>query len=99
ILIVFSIVDVFEEAVDDRGWNDVAGVVGLAQSLEGDADDLVALDDWATRIAGVDRGIDLNGEVGIGSAVGVGLKVDARDHTTGDRNSIAADRIANHANF
>lgn len=63
VLVVGAILDVFEEPIDDGGGDDVAGVIGFAEALEGDADDFAVLKDGAAGVAGVDGGIDLNDEV------------------------------------
>ncbi len=62
--------------------------------MEGDADDFVVLEDGAAGVTGVDGGIDLDDEVRIGAAVGVGLEIDAGDDAFGDGEAVAADGVA-----
>jgi len=91
--VVFAVFDVLEETAHDWGGDHVAGVLGdiAAVALEGDTDDHVFLEDWAAGVAWVDGGIDLDGEVLIGAAVGVFLVVDAADDPAGDGDAFAAD--------
>ena len=63
VVVVGAVLDVLQEAFHDGSGNDVAGVVRLAEALEGDADGLAVLEDGAAGIAGIDRGVDLDDEV------------------------------------
>ena len=75
----------------DHGRGDhVADVLGLPQALEGDADDLAALDDGPAAVARIDGGVGLNGEMLVGPAVNVRVGLDARDHALGHGDAVAA---------
>ena len=99
VVIVFAVFDVLEEASDDGSGDHVAGVVGLAEALEGDADDFVILEDRSAGVAGVDGGVDLDDEVGVDLGVRVGAEVDAGNDAAGDRDAIAADGVTDDADL
>ena len=71
--------DVVDEVADDRSGDHVADVLGdgARVSLESHPDDLFILEDGATAVAGVDGGVDLDGEVVIDGRMAVGPEVDA----------------------
>ena len=71
----------------------------MGQALEGDADDLVVLNGRAARVAGVNRGIDLDDEVGVCAAVRVGAEVDTRDDSACDGEAITSDGVTDGTHF
>ncbi len=77
VLVVAAVFDVFEEALDDGGGDDVAGAVRLQEALEGDADDFVTEEDGTAAVARVDGGVDLDGEVRAVACVAVDGVLDA----------------------
>ena len=96
VAVVMAVLDILEEPFDDGRRDHVADVLGdiSAISLEGHADDFAILHDRAAAVAGVDRRIDLDRQVGIHPRVRVRLEVDARDDPLGHREAGPADRVA-----
>ena len=75
-MVVVAVFDVLEEALDDGDRDDVADILGDRPgiSLERNPDDFAVLHDRAARVPGIDRGVDLDGEVLVDSAVAVGTE-------------------------
>ncbi len=101
VAVVGTVLDVFEEAFYDGGGDHVSDVLGdvAAEALEGDADDFAVLEDGAAAIAGVDGGIDLDGEMGIDVGVGVGAEVDTGNDAACDGEAFTADGVTVNADF
>ncbi len=100
VLVVMAVFHVLEKAPDDGGGNHVAHILGhvAAVTLEGDAHDFSVLQDGSAAVTGIDRRVDLDGEVRIHSRVRVRLEIHPRDDTPRDREAVAADGIAKHGN-
>ena len=75
-MIVATVRNVPEESLHDRGRNDVPHIVRLRIPLESDADNLAVLNDRAARVSRIDRGIDLDDEMGVRARVTVVAEVD-----------------------
>ena len=71
----------------------------MSETLKSNSDDFVALNCWATRVSGVDGGVDLNDEVGVCARVSVGTEVDARDDASSHGEAVASNGVADGANF
>ena len=82
-----------EERADQRRRHHLADVVDAGQLLECDADDLALAEHRAAAVAGVDRRVDGHREQ-VALRVAVALDLDARHHALGDRQLLAADRVA-----
>ena len=63
VVVIVAVFDIAKKAIYDRGGDDVADVVSLCVTLEGDTDDFAVLDNWASGVAGVNGGINLDDEV------------------------------------
>ena len=96
VAVVGPVLDVLEEAANNRCRNHVADILshGAAESLESDADNLAVLHDRTPAVARVDRGVDLDGKMAVDFGVAVGLEVDPGDHAGGDGKAVAADGVA-----
>ena len=77
IVVIAAVAYILQETFHDRSRDDVAGVVRLAETLECDADHLSVLQHGAAGVAWIDRRIDLHNQVGVRSAVRIGLEIDA----------------------
>src|SRR5262245_32955276 len=75
--VVLAVLDILDEMLDQSGGDEKAGVLETRNSLEGDSDHFIILNDGTTAIAGIDGGIGLAGEVGAIADVAVGLQFDA----------------------
>ena len=93
-----ALLDAIEERADDRRRHHLADVVDAGELLERDADDLALAEHRTTAVAGVDRGVDGDREQ-VALAVAVALDLDARDDALGDRDFLAADRVADHGDL
>ena len=76
--------------LNDGGGNHKAHVIGGGDALKGDADDFAVLNDRAAGVAGVDGGIGLDNDVGIGLRVAVNACFNTRYDAFGNGDLLAA---------
>ena len=96
VFVVVPVADVLEEMLQHRRGDHVADVLRhvAAVTLERDADHLAVLQHRAAGVAGVDRRVDLAGEVVVHRRMAVRLEVDPRDDAARHAHALAADGIA-----
>src|SRR5438552_9569006 len=95
ILVVMTVLDVFEEAPNHRRRNHVSDTLRdvAAISLERHADHLRVLHHGSAAVARIDLRADLNREMLINRRMGIELEIDSRNDAGGHRHSLAAQRI------
>ena len=96
VAVVFSILHILEKTLHHRHGNHVADILRDISriALEGHANDLAILHHRSAAVAGIDGGVDLDGEVGIHSGMREGLEIDPRNDTASDGQPLASDRVS-----
>ena len=78
--------------MSDHGrGNEITDIIRFPDPLKRDADDAAVLNDRSAAVARVNRGVGLYDEVPAIGAVGVGVRLDARDDALRDGDPVPAD--------